>query len=129
MPGQGWVRVRNPPPLFSVLPALSTNSAFTPGNGTVAEPGLVVVTPGRGVIMIPPVSVCHQVSTMGHRPPPIWSRYHIHASGLIGSPTLPRSLRVDRSCLAGWLVPHFMKARMAVGAVYRMVTPYRSTML
>ena len=42
-----------------------------PGNGTVAEPGLVVVTPGSGVIMMPPVSVCHQVSTIGQRPPPM----------------------------------------------------------
>ena len=40
-----------------------------PGKGIVADPGLVVVTPGSGVIMIPPVSVCHQVSTMGQRAP------------------------------------------------------------
>ena len=37
----------------------------------VAEPGFVVVTPGSGVIMIWPVSVCHHVSTIGQRPPPI----------------------------------------------------------
>ncbi|HEY7693590.1 MAG TPA: hypothetical protein VH816_14735 [Gaiellaceae bacterium] len=33
--------------------------ASTPGNGFVAEPGFSVVTPGSGVIMIIPVSVCH----------------------------------------------------------------------
>src|ERR1039458_3778419 len=36
--------------------------------------------------MMAPVSVCHQVSTIGHRPFPISRWYHIHASGLIGSP-------------------------------------------
>jgi len=34
------------------------------------------------------VSVCHQVSTMGQRLWPIFSRYHIHASGLMGSQRL-----------------------------------------
>ncbi len=36
-----------------------------PGNGCVADPGLVRVMPGSGVIRIAPVSVCHQVSTIG----------------------------------------------------------------
>ena len=61
--------------------------------------------PGSGLIMIPPVSVCHQVSTTGHVPPPMFSRYHIHASGLIGSPTDPSSRSDDRSCLAGSSLP------------------------
>jgi hypothetical protein len=47
------------------------------------------VMPGSGVIMCPPVSVCHQVSTIGQFARPMTSRYHIHASGLIGSPTVP----------------------------------------
>ena len=115
--GQGSVMVRKPPPFVIGLPAASTSSAEMPGRGTVAEPGLVVVTPGRGEIMMPPVSVCHQVSTIGQRSPPMCWWYQIQASGLIGSPTVPRSRRVERSCLAGWLAPHFMKARMAVGAV------------
>ncbi len=38
-----------------------------PGSGCVQEPGLVAVTPGTGEIMIAPVSVCHQVSTIGQR--------------------------------------------------------------
>ena len=88
-----------------------------PGNGNVAEPGLVVVAPGNGLIMMPPVSVCHQVSTIGQRLPPMCSWYHIHASGLIGSPTDPSSRRLDRSCLPGSSMPHFMNVRMAVGAV------------
>ena len=73
--------------------------------------------PGSGVIMIAPVSVCHQVSTIGQRPPPMCSWYHIQASGLIGSPTLPSSRSDERSCCCGYSVPHFMKARIAVGAV------------
>jgi acetyl-CoA synthetase len=42
-----------------------------PGIGKVADPGLVVVTPGSGLIRMLPVSVCHQVSTFGARPPPM----------------------------------------------------------
>ena len=40
-------------------------------SGTVAEPGFVSVMPGIGEIMICPVSVCHHVSTIGQRLPPI----------------------------------------------------------
>ena len=64
-----------------------------------------------------PVSVCHHVSTTGQRSPPMNLWYQIHASGLMGSPTVPSSRSDDRSCCAGKSVPHFMKARMAVGAV------------
>src|ERR1700752_381831 len=101
-------------------------SASMPGNGLVAEPGLVEVAPGIGVIMIAPVSVCHHVSTIGHRPPPMTSRYHIQASGLIGSPTLPRSRSEERSWRAGNASLALIKARIVVGAVYRIVMPCRS---
>ncbi len=83
----------------------------------MADPGLHVVTPGSGLIMMPPVSVCHQVSTIGQSSPPMTRRYHIHASGLIGSPTEPSRRRLDRSWPAGISSPHFMNVRMAVGAV------------
>ena len=43
---------------------------MTPKNGSVAEPGFSRVAPGSGVIRMPPVSVCHQVSTIGQRPSP-----------------------------------------------------------
>ncbi len=88
-----------------------------PGSGRVQEPGLVAVTPGSGAIMMQPVSVCHQVSTIGQRPPPITRWYHIQASGLIGSPTEPSSRRRERSYFAGMSSPSFMSARIAVGAV------------
>jgi hypothetical protein len=44
-----------------------------PKKGSVAVPGLSGVAPGSGVIMIAPVSVCHQVSTIGQRPLPMTS--------------------------------------------------------
>ena len=88
-----------------------------PGSGAIADPGLVDVTPGSGLTMMAPVSVCHQVSTIGQRSPPMTRRYHIQASGLIGSPTEPSTRSVDRSCDPGRSSPHFMKVRMAVGAV------------
>ena len=69
----------------------------TPKKGKVAEPGFVGQAPGSGVIRIPPVSVCHQVSTMGHLSRPMNLSYHIQASGLIGSPTVPRSRSEERS--------------------------------
>src|ERR1700739_4564607 len=112
---------RNPPLLVGTgLPFFVTISGTIPGRGRVAEPGTVGVAPGSGAIMIAPVSVCHQVSTTGQRSPPITRWYHIQASGWIGSPTVPRSRRLDRSYLFGNCSPHFMNARMAVGAVYRM---------
>ncbi len=88
-----------------------------PGRGCVQEPGLVVVTPGSGAIRMEPVSVCHQVSTIGQRSAPITRWYHIQASGLIGSPTEPSSRRRDRSYFAGSASPSFISARIAVGAV------------
>ena len=76
-------------------------AASTPGNGVVAEPGLVSVIPGSGVIMIAPVSVCHQVSTIGQRSPPITLWYQSQAFGLIGSPTEPSRRSEERSNLRG----------------------------
>src|SRR6476661_2900126 len=119
--GQGRVIARYPPPTFTSFPAASRIVARIPGNGNVADPGFVRVNPGSGVMRIIPVSVCHHVSTTGHRPPPMFSWYQIHASGLIGSPTDPSNRSDERSCFAGHSVPHFMNARIAVGAVYRMV--------
>src|SRR5689334_16110258 len=128
MLGQGSRSTRYPPPpLGTLLAWSSTTSALIPGSGRMAEPGLVAVTPGSGLIMMPPVSVCHQVSTTGVSPRPMVCRYQIHASGLIGSPTDPSRRSEDRSCWAGNSSPHFIMVRISVGAVYRMVTLYFST--
>ena len=78
-----------------ILPSSSNNTGSTPKNGKVADPGLAAVAPGNGTIMMPPVSVCHQVSTIGHRSCPTSRKYHSQASGLIGSPTVPRILKLS----------------------------------
>ena len=71
---------------FSVIRA-----GCTPKKGSVALPGFMrQFAQGSGVIMIPPVSVCHQVSTIGQRPSPTTLKYQRQASGLIGSPTWVR---------------------------------------
>ena len=77
---------------------------------------MVAVIPGSGVIMIAPVSVCHQVSTIGQRSPPITLWYQSQALGLIGSPTEPSRRSEERSDWAGISAPHLMKVRIAVGA-------------
>src|SRR5438105_14927488 len=121
--GQGLRMTRKPPePSGTGLPSLVTTSGATPGKGRVAEPGLAAMAPGIGVIMIMPVSVCHHVSTIGQRFPPMTSRYHIQASGLMGSPTVPNRRRLLSECFLGHCSPHLMKVRIAVGAVLKTFT-------
>src|SRR3954447_22881598 len=62
-----------------------------------------------------PVSVCHHVSMTGVRSPPMCSRYHIHASGLIGSPTVPSSRRDERSWCRADCSPLFISASGGAG--------------
>src|SRR5580658_9638433 len=97
--GQGFRITRYPPePGGTGLPSRVTTSTLIPGKGRVQEPGFVGVAPGSGLIMIAPVSVCHQVSIIGQRSCPMLLRYHIQASGLIGSPTLPSKRRLFNEC-------------------------------
>ena len=58
------------------------------------EPGRMSID-AKFAIMMPPVSVCHQLSWNGC---PSASAPQITASGLSGSPTLPRKRSEDRSC-------------------------------
>src|SRR6476619_2858200 len=117
--GQGRLRTKNPPPsaVATVLPSWVTMSGTTPKKGRPVDPGLEDAAPGSVVIMIEPVSVCHHVSTMGHRPAPMFAWYQTDASGLIGSPTLPSRRRLERSLFFGQSSPWRMNARIAVGAV------------
>src|SRR6266498_1701426 len=101
MLGHGLVSTRIPSVEPASLPSTSSKAADMPGNGRPAEPGLAGSRPGSVEIMIEPVSVCHQVSTIGQRSPPTTVWYHSHALGLIGSPTVPSRRRDERSCLAG----------------------------
>src|ERR1700722_16387576 len=102
-------------------------AGLTPKNGRVADPGFRSVAPGSGEIRMPPVSVCHQVSTMGQRPSPTTRGYHSQASGLMGSPTEPNSRRVFREHVFTGASPSRMSDRIAVGDEYIIVTLCLST--
>lgn len=55
--------------------------------------------------------VTHQkVSTIAHSNLPTCSLYQFQASGLIGSPTLPRTRSVERSCPVTWCSPSLLKS-------------------
>jgi hypothetical protein len=70
--GHGFLRNSLPPePRGTSRPCSSRTFGTTPKKGSVHDPGLVGVTPGIGETMIAPVSVCHQVSTIGQRFLPI----------------------------------------------------------
>lgn len=60
--------------------SLST-AGSTPKKGRVAEPGLRGVAPGNGVMRCEPVSVCHQVSTIGHLLSPTTCMTDTHGTG------------------------------------------------
>ena len=100
-------------------PFSSTTVIFTPGIGSVPDPGFrgIVSTPGRDEINIPPVSVCHQVSMIGHFSFPIVLKYHFQISGLIGSPTVPSNRKLERSNEFGISSPNFINILRAVGVV------------
>jgi hypothetical protein len=66
---------------------------------------------------MPPVSVCHQVSTMAQRSSPTTSWYQRQASGLIGSPTVPSTRRLCGRACDPSSSPSRISARIAVGAV------------
>src|SRR5215217_5266598 len=85
------------------------------------------VMPAILEIKIPPVSVCHQVSTIGHFFFPTCSLYQCQASSLIGSPTVPNIFNDERSFPSNGFNPKPISERIAVGAVYNMFTLYLST--
>ena len=118
MPGHGAVMHRWPSSLTAAgLPSSYDHGRLHAEERSRGRARLERAGAGSGVIMMPPVSVCHHVSTIGQRPPPIFSWYHIQASGLMGSPTEPSRRRLDQSCLSTHSSPRLMKERMAVGAV------------
>src|SRR3954451_5519683 len=117
MDGHGRLRMRKPGSVPASSPLSSTTAASMPGSGLPADPGLAGWTPGSAAIMTARVSVGHQVSTTGHRSPPMTFQYQSQALGLIGSPTGPSRRSEERSCFSGYSAPHFMHERIAVGAV------------
>ena len=102
----------------STLPSPSTSSGLTPKNGRVAEPGLRSVAPGSGVIRMPPVSVCHQVSTIGSLP--VADDVEIPLPGFRIDRLADRAEQraaILREVFFTWLSPAPISARIAVGAV------------
>ena len=102
---------------FNSLPSASTITGITPGNGNEAWAGLLGVIPASAEIIIPPVSVCHHVSTKGHFPLPTLSWYQCHASSFIGSPTDPITFNESSELFSSGSRPWAWRARIAVGAV------------
>ena len=100
-------------------PFSSTIAIDTPGIGSVPEPGLseIVSNPGSDEINIPPVSVCHHVSMIGHFSFPIVLKYHFQTLGFIGSPTVPNNLNDERSKEFGISSLNFINILKAVGVV------------
>ena len=76
MPGHGFSRISRPrSPAGTGSPLSLTTFGATPGSGKLAEPGFSggISMAGACEMRMPPVSVCHQVSTIGQRPLPMWS--------------------------------------------------------
>ena len=72
IPGQGFLMQSLPPSFVEhSVPSSRSTTGSTPKNGRLALPGLSVCAPGSGLMRMPPVSVCHHVSTMGQRPLPM----------------------------------------------------------
>src|SRR5215212_6029532 len=128
IPGHGALMQRFPAAGFPVtsVPFSSTSTGNTPGKGSVAKDGFAGVIPARFEINVPAVSVCHQVSTIGHLFLPTCSSYQCHASSLIGSPTVPNIFSDERSFPSKGFNPNPISERIAVGAVYKIFTLYLS---
>ena len=96
----------------------SSSAAVTPGSGRPMEPGRMSMA-AKLLIMMAPVSVCHQLSWTGS---PRTSAPQATTTGLSGSPTLAMKRSADRSCPAASSGPYRISMRSAVGAVYQTVT-------
>jgi hypothetical protein len=72
---------------------------------------------GKGDIMMPPVSVCHQVSTIGHFSLPITLAVPTSTLGIDRLTHRAERRSDDRSCFSDVVITPAMKARIAVGAV------------
>ena len=93
--------------------------ASMPGSGLPIEPGLMSIAAVLA-IMMPPVSVCHQLSWKG-LPKTSWPQ--TTPSGFSGSPTLARKRRLEKSWPLRRSLPARIIIRIAVGAVYQTCHP------
>jgi hypothetical protein len=96
---------------------LGSRSVVTSPRFAALGPGLAATSPGSGPIMIRPGSGCHQ--GVDDRAALVADHlvYQSQAFGLIGSPTEPSRRSEDRSWASACSAPHFMHARITVGAV------------
>ena len=80
------------------------------------RPGFLSIAPGRGDIIIPPVSVCHHVSTIGDFASPTTLKYQFHAFRInwFTDSSKPQTGSV---CAFNILITAPMRALIAVGAV------------
>ena len=120
MPGHLFLMTRSPfSPCFTGSPFSSTTSASIPGMGRPLVPGFIgrSINPGRWLIIIPPVSVIHQVEPTGHLFSPTTSKSHLQAEGLMGSPTLCMIRRELLSCFRTKSSPNLICILVAVGVV------------
>ena len=109
-------RFPEPSPIIS-SPLSFRRAGSIPRKGFVALPGFIEVNPATGVIIMAPVSVCHQVSTIGQEESPTTLKYHSQASGFIGSPTVPKILSESLLDDLTNSSPCAIRALRAVGAV------------
>ena len=80
-----------------------------------------------GILITPLAGITELIPGYAMSPMPIFSWYQFQASGFMGSPTEPSSLRELRSCFSAQDAPYRIRPLMAVGEVYKMFTPYFST--
>ena len=116
--GHGLVIASSPPPTGTCLPSSIQDLGADARERLRRRSGLGARDAGQRRDQDAPVSVCHQVSTIGHRWPPMLQ--------VIPDPRFGVDRLADRSqqpqrrqvvACAGHSVPHFMNARIAVGAV------------
>ena len=82
------------------LPPSSTTAMFTPEAQRSPSPASLWCDPEAAKTDATGFGLPPRI-TIGQRSPPMCSWYHIHASGLIGSPTVPSKRSDDKSCFAG----------------------------
>ena len=95
-----------------------TIAASTPGIGLPIDPGLMSML-AKFAIMMPPVSVCHQLSWNGT---PSVSSPQSTPSASSGSPTLAAKRSSGNDCRFASSGPALTSMRIAVGAVYHTAT-------
>lgn len=95
-----WLQVeesgRVPPERKQNMQCECCHVGVCPAGGTLQNDVSCFDVLGEAVGRPRTVSVCQKVSTIGHLFSPTTVKYHCQASGLMGSPTVPRTFRDSR---------------------------------